>query len=161
MPQDVGPPGVYFPPGSGWPGDVGNPGAIPVPYPDWHDYTQVPSGDYQPAAPPGDYNPNPPPPTDNPPSPPTDRPPSPPSTTDVLNSLLPFGIGAMTNPFYRVTRRVRATRLTKFLEGEAKIGLKAVSQWWRGAPCDRRGEGAARWLTRPQRPARMTIRFPH
>jgi len=39
-------------------------------------------------------------------------------------------LGGMANPFYRVTRRVRATKLTKFLEGEAKIGLRAVSQWW-------------------------------
>jgi hypothetical protein len=36
----------------------------------------------------------------------------------------------MTNPFFRSVRRVRATRLTQSLERGAKVGLRALGNWW-------------------------------
>jgi hypothetical protein len=49
----------------------------------------------------------------------------------------------MTNPFYRVTRRVRATKLTKFLEAEAKVGLRAIGTWWQTGSTATLGEDIA------------------
>ena len=57
-----------------------------------------------------------------------------PGPSGVADGWLPFGFGAMSNPFYRVTRRVRATKLTKFLESEARVGLKALGDWWSNTP---------------------------
>jgi hypothetical protein len=39
-------------------------------------------------------------------------------------------LGGMTNPFFRTVRRVRKTRLTRVIEAEARVGLKALGQWW-------------------------------
>lgn len=62
--------------------------------------------------------------------------PTPSQSQNVTPDLAPWfgGFGAMANPFFRSVRRVRATRLTKMLEAEARVGLRALANWWENSP---------------------------
>ena len=66
-----------------------------------------------------------------PPSSPTQPPGGSGATPSIYDNGLAF-FGAMTNPFFRVVRRVQKTRLTRFLESEARVGLEAMKGWWAG-----------------------------